>query len=167
VAGASAEDSAALLERFRQSGVSIDREGRLWHEGEPVRHEGLRRAFFRWLDRLPPPDGRHILRLDENRYVYLEVADTPLVATSLRWSGEDALLGLTDGSEEPLDPRTLNADDRGLLRCSVRQGRLRARLSTSAAATLSEQIVEGVGGLVLRVGGEEMAIAREREAGGK
>ena len=106
------------------------------------------------------------MRLDENRYVYLEVADTPLVATSLRWSGDDALLGLTDGSEEALDPRTLTADDGGLLRCSVRQGRLRARLSTSAAATLSERIVEGVEGLVVRVGREEMVIAREVEGEG-
>jgi uncharacterized protein len=160
VAEAGAEDPAALLERFRQSGISVDREGQLWHEGEPVRHEGLRRAFFRWLDRLPPPDGRHILRLDDKRYVYLEVADTPLVATSLRWSGETALLGLTDGSEEPLDPATLTVDERGTLRCAVRQGRLRARLATSAAAALGERIEEGAAGPVLRIGGRAFAIAR-------
>ena len=157
--GLGADDSAAL-ERFRQSGISVDREGQLWHEGEPVRHEGMRRAFFRWLDRLPPPDGRHILRLDDQRYVYLDVTDTPLVATSLRWSGDEAWLGLTDGSEERLDPGTLTADDQGVLRCSVRGGRLRARLTTSAAAVLSERIEEGAAGVVLRVGGGEVGIGR-------
>jgi len=55
------------------------------HEGAEVTHEGLRRALFRWLDRLPPPDGRYVLRLDERRFAYLEdVADTPLVARAGR-----------------------------------------------------------------------------------
>ncbi|HXU03254.1 MAG TPA: hypothetical protein VN903_19945, partial [Polyangia bacterium] len=73
-------DEAAWLEQIRRSGISIDREGRFIHEGAEVTHEGLRRALFRWLDRLPPPDGRYVLRLDERRFAYLEdVADTPLV----------------------------------------------------------------------------------------
>ena len=85
-----------------------------------VQHEGLRQALFRWLDRLPldppgPDAGRHILRLDAQRFAYVDVADTPLVATSLRWEAagtdERALLGLTDGSEVPLDPATLTVDE--------------------------------------------------------
>ena len=156
--GGAEEDHAAFLERLRQSGIRVDREGRFWHEGAPVVHEGLRRALFRWLDRLPAPDGRHILRLDERRFVYLEVADTPLVATSLRWSGEVAQLGLTDGSEEPLDPATLTVDTEGVLRCTVRQGRLQARLATSAAATLSERLESGPSGPVLRLEGGDVPI---------
>ncbi len=151
--GAQGELDPALLERFRQSGLSIDREGQFWHDGHPVQHAGMRRAFFRWLDRLPPPDGRHILRLDENRFVYIDVADTPLVAASLRWSGDRALLGLSDGSEEALDPATLTVDAEGVLRSRVRGGRLEARLSNSAAAVLSERIDGSAGGPVLRLGG--------------
>jgi hypothetical protein len=132
---------ADVIERLRRSGIRIDREGAFWHEGEVVRHQGMRRAFLRWLDRLPPPDSRYVLRLDERRYAYLEVDDTPLVATSLRWQGDEAWLGLNDGSEERLDVASLTVDEAGVLRCTVRGGRLEARLATAAAAVLSERIV--------------------------
>src|SRR6185369_3308797 len=97
------------LEKIRRSGIRIDRDGRFVHDGAEVLHEGLKRALFRWLDRLPEPDGRYVLRLDAERFAYVDVDDTPLVATSLRWAGDDALLGLTDGSEEALDPTTVTA----------------------------------------------------------
>jgi hypothetical protein len=132
---------AAKLESLRASGIRIDREGVFWHEGQPVLHQGMRQAFWRWLDRLPPPDQRHILRLDEQRFAYLEVEDTPLVATSLRWAGDEAWLGLNDGNEERLDPEGLTVDEFGVLRCPVRGGRLEARLATAAAATLAQRIV--------------------------
>ena len=109
---------AALLERLRQSGIRINAEGHFVHEGDFVLHEGLRQALFRWLDRLP--DGRHILRLDEQRFVYLDVDDTPLVVRALRFDGDArVLLSLSDGREEPLDPETLTLDAAGMLRCRV------------------------------------------------
>lgn len=149
-----------VLERLRRSGISIDREGELWHEGEVVRHQGLRQALFRWLDRLPPPDGRYVLRLDERRHAYIDVADTPLVARALRWDGERALLALSDGTEEALDPDTLAVDAAGGLRCLVRGGRLPARLATSAAAVLAERIESGDDGPRLRVAGRARPIGR-------
>jgi hypothetical protein len=135
------DDRAALIERLRRSDIRIDREGQLWHEGQTIDHQGLRHALFRWLDRLP--EGRYVFRLDETRYAYLDVEDTPLVAQALRWSGDDACLALSDGSEEPLDPATLTIDTAGILRCQVRGGRLEARLSNSAASTLSEHLEPG------------------------
>jgi uncharacterized protein len=135
----------------RRSGIRVDREGRFWHEGQPVQHEGLRRALLRWLDRLPPPDARYILRLDAARFAYLDVEDTPLVASSLRWQGDRALLGLSDGSEEALDPAGLTVDGAGTLRCRVRGGRLEARLGSSAAAALAERIEGTPDGPVLRL----------------
>jgi hypothetical protein len=65
------------------------------------------------------------------------------VVRALRWDGERALLSLSDGAEEPLDPRTLAIDAAGVLRCQVRAGRLEARLSNSAAAALAEKIEPG------------------------
>ena len=66
------------------------------------------------------------------------------MATSLRWdgagAGERALLGLTDGSEVPLDPATLTIDEAGILRCQVRPNGVEARLATSAASALAEHI---------------------------
>ena len=73
-------EHAAFIERLRRSGIRVDREGRFIHEGAEVTHVGLRQALFRWLDRLPPPDARYVLRLDERRFAYLDVDDTPLVA---------------------------------------------------------------------------------------
>src|SRR5215213_2279700 len=97
---AAADEQAAWLEKIRRSGISIDREGRFIHEGAEVTHEGLKRALFRWLDRLPPPDGRYVLRLDDRRFAHLEdVADTPLVVRTARIDAAGAVqLALSDGS---------------------------------------------------------------------
>ena len=148
------EDHAAFLERVRTSGISIDREGRLWHQGQTIDHPGLRAALFRWLDR--NPDGRYVFRLDAQRFAHVAVADTPLVARAARWEGEAAFLALSDGSEERLDAGTLTVDGEGVLRCRVRGGRLEARLSTSAAAVLAERIE----GERLRVDGQRVEIRR-------
>jgi len=155
-----ADEQAAWLEKIRRSGISVDREGRFVHEGAEVTHEGLKRALYRWLDRLPPPDGRYVLRLDERRFAYLEdVADTPLVARAARFDpAGDVRLALSDGSEERLDPATLTVDDAGVLRAWVRDGRLEARLSTSAAAVLAEAISEDGGRPLLRLAGRSYAL---------
>jgi hypothetical protein len=150
-----------LIERLRRSGIRIDREGQFIHEGEPVRHEGLRQALFRWLDRLDPRDQldqveqrdddvRYVLRLDERRFAYIDVDDTPLVVRALRLLPDGAVaLQLSDGAEEPLDPATLTIDDQGVLRCWVRGGRIEARLATSAAAVLADRITETTRGPAL------------------
>ena len=153
-----------LIERLRRSGIRIDREGQFIHEGEPVRHEGLRQALFRWLDRLPPPDARHVLRLDPQRYAYVDVDDTPLVARSARRDGDRLLLALSDGSEEELAPETLTVDGAGVLRCRVRGGRLEARLATSASAALAEAIREEQGRAVLVLGGRRFPLPPRPES---
>jgi hypothetical protein len=159
------EDDAALAERLRlenlrRSGIRIDPQGQFIHEGEPVRHQGLRQALFRWLDRLP--DGRYVLRLDERRYAFLDVDDTPLVAQALRFTGagdgEGVMLSLSDGAAEELDPRTLTVDEAGVLRCWARGGRLEARLTTSAAATLADRIGDTPDGPTLRLGGHDLVL---------
>jgi hypothetical protein len=136
------------LERLRRSGIRIDRDGRFIHEGEEVRHEGLRRALFRWLD--AEPDGRVVLRLDAERFAYVDVDDTPLVARAARLdgvgAGERVLLALSDGAEEPLDPATLTLDGAGVLRARVRGGKLAARLDTSAVAALADRLSEPAAG---------------------
>jgi hypothetical protein len=146
----------AFIERLRQSGIRIDKDGEFQHEGEPVRHEGLRQALFRWLDRLP--DGRVVLRLDERRFAYVEVDDTPLVVRGARVDGDRVLLTLSDGAEEPLAPETLTVDGAGVMRCTVRAGKLEARLSTAAAAALAEIIDDSVAPPALVLGERRWAI---------
>src|SRR3954469_4338175 len=151
-----ADEQAAWLEQIRRSGIGVDREGHFVHQGAEVTHDGLKRALYRWLDRLPPPDGRYVLRLDERRFAYLDdVVDTPLVARAARIDpAGTVLLALSDGNEEPLDPETLTVDEAGVLRAWVRSGRLEARLATSAAAVVGDAIVSEAGDRpLLRIGG--------------
>jgi uncharacterized protein len=147
------------LEKLRQSGIRVDREGRFIHEGAEVTHGGLKSALFRWLDRLPPPDGRYVLRLDARRFAYLDVDDTPLVVRAARIDPAGAVqLALSDGAEEPLDPATLTVDGAGILRAWVRGGRLEARLSSSAMAALAELLTESGGRPALRVAGRSIPL---------
>jgi len=141
-----ASDEAAWLDKIRQSGIRIDREGRFVHDGADFAHAGLKSALYRWLDRLPPPDGRYVLRLDDRRFAYVDVDDTPLVARAARIDAAGrAFLALSDGSEEPLAPDTLTVDDAGVLYAWVRGGKLEARLATSAAAALADLFSEAGG----------------------
>jgi hypothetical protein len=142
--------SDAEIEKLRQSGIRLDADGRFWHEGAEVTHPGLKAALWRWLDQ--NPDGRYVLRLDAERFVYLDVDDAPFVVRSLGWSGERARLHLSDGSEEELDGATLRLEG-GIAYARVKQGRFRARLSTAAWGALQERVVEQDGRVVLDAAG--------------
>jgi hypothetical protein len=161
-AATSTEDrlKAEALERFRRTGIRLDREGRFWHEGATIDHEGMRRAFFRWMDRLD--DGRPILRLDENRYVYLDVDDAPLLVTSARWDGDRAFITTNDGAEQELAYDTLAVADDDAMYCHVRNRKLEARLTTPAFHTISERIEETENGFALRAAGARHSIGRRR-----
>ncbi|MBC8133954.1 MAG: hypothetical protein H7X95_13295 [Deltaproteobacteria bacterium] len=153
-----------VLARLRRSGFRIDRDGEFQHEGEPVRHEGLRQALFRWLDSLP--DGRTILRLDANRYAYVDVDDTPLVARAARIAGDHVFLALSDAREEVLDPTSLTLDDTGVMRCRVRSGSdngsgsLEVRLATSAATVVADLIQERPAGPTIVWAGQSVLLKR-------
>jgi hypothetical protein len=128
----------AMIESFRRTGITLDRKGRLWHEGAEIAHPGLRRALLRWLDRRD--DGRAILRLDERRHAYIDVEDADLLATSARWDGDRAWLRLTDETEEELAYDTLESGADNALYSRVRGGRLTARITTPAYYVLAERI---------------------------
>lgn len=151
-----------MIERFRRTGIRLDREGRFWHEGREIEHRGLRRGLLRWLDVLD--DGRPILRLDALRYAYIDVEDAHLLVTSLSWDGDVARLVLNDGSEETLDPETLRVGDDHAMYCSVRGGTLEARLTRPAYYALAERIEESSGAFGLRLGDRFFVIeARQRQ----
>lgn len=140
--------AAEALERFRRTGIRLDREGRFWHEGGEIVHEGMRRTFLRWLDRLD--DGRWVLRLDEQRYAYLDVEDAPLIAVSARWDGDRAFLTTNDGDERELAYDTLRVGDGDALYCDAR---LPARIATPAYYVLAERLEETGDGFALRAAG--------------
>jgi len=148
----------AQIEALRRSGIRLDSDGRFWHEGAEVTHRGMLAAFWRWLDR--NPDGRWVLRLDERRFVYLDVDDAPYVVRSLRWEGGRARARLSDDSEELLDARTLEL--RGpVAYAKVKAGRFDARFSTAAWNALSERLIERDGQFLLDAAGGPYPISTD------
>lgn len=155
-----------MIEKLRQTGIRLDREGRLWHEGSEITHAGLRRALLRWMDRLD--DGRPIIRLDERRYAYIDVDDAHLLVLSARWQGDRAFVSLNDGSEEELDYGSLQVSPDHVLYCRVRDGRLDARITTPAYYVLAERIApsgqDGDGdSFVLRACGQGFPLGRRMQ----
>lgn len=148
---------AELLESLRATGIRLDREGRFWHEGAEITHQRFRKTLLRWLDLLP--DGRVILRLDQNRYAYVEVDDALLLVTSLRWQDDRAYLKLNDDSEEELSYDNISQAQDHSLYCRVRGARLLARLTTPAYYELAKRIEEQADSFVLNAAGALHPIA--------
>ena len=128
-----------LLEQMRTIGLRIDRAGRLWHQDVEVTHPRLRRALLGWLD--VRADGRDVVRLDDQRYAYVDVEDAHLRALSARWESDRVHLVLDDGTDKELAYDTLAVGAGDALYCRVRGGRLRARLTTAAHDKVAERVV--------------------------
>ena len=151
-----ADPEAALLARLRETGLRLDREGRWWHEGQPVEHPRLAAALHRWLDR--DDEGRYVLKLEGGRRAYVEVEDAPYVVRTLELDGPGRAvriyLRLSDGSEEELDYASLRVGADNALYCGGVKGRFEARFSRQAYYLLGELIEETEGGFALRAAGE-------------
>lgn len=145
-------DDALELLRSR-SGLSIDGEGRFLHHGEPITH--ARTLAVLWGSLEPTADGRWLVRIGrESGYVAIERA--PYVVRGLVDDpGGAPVLLLSDGSREPLEPRSLALDADGVLRCAVKGGRP-ASFSRSAQIALGLALEEhppGSGRYALLLGG--------------
>ena len=142
----------------RESRIRIDREGRLFHEGHLVEHTGLARGMMSWLTR-HPGDGRWVL---ENGWdwCYLAVDDVPWVAGSARVVGDDLVVSLADGSEEPIAALVVDADGvlRGAVKAAARGGPHPCKLSRTAQLSLIDHLVEGPDGVVLVLGARNISL---------
>jgi len=130
--------------RSRESTIVLDAEGRFFHDGAPVEHAGMKRAFASWIAR-HPDDGRFILTNGWD-FSYFTVEDTPFFVEGIRATERGITLCLFDGSEEPLDPETLTLDENGVLRTTVKGGAFDARFSRSAQLALGPHLEEGSSG---------------------
>jgi uncharacterized protein len=104
--------------RSRESTLRIDGEGRFFHDDQPVEHPKLAAALHTWIAR-HPDDGRFILTNGYD-WTYFTVDDVPYFVRSIKKEGEDAVLVLSDATEEPLDPATLRMGPRGELYLQVK-----------------------------------------------
>lgn len=126
------------------SGLRLDRQGRWWHDGEPVEHPNIIEAFNRGLRVME--DGRYQLHFgDDWCFVDVEGCAFTVVAVD---EGEGGRLSvrLSDRTAEWLDVETLALDDEGVLTVAVKGRRARARCSRAAQLQLGERLQEGPAG---------------------
>jgi uncharacterized protein len=106
--------------RSRESSIVLSRDGRFFHEGTPVQHPGMHKAFASWLRR-HPDDGRYILNNGYD-WTYLTVEGPGQFVRSVRSVGGLPELELLDGRALPLDPRALSGDADGRLWIRLPEG---------------------------------------------
>ena len=78
----------------RASGLTLDAEGELLHEGEPIRHPGLHALFQSGLD--VQDGGAAIVRVGE-QWAYIQTPGTPFVVQRARWTDDEWQLALNTG----------------------------------------------------------------------
>jgi hypothetical protein len=144
------------LEKMRAIGLTLDRAGTFWHDGAAVTHPRLRQALLRWLD--VREDGRDIVRLDDKRYAYVDIADAHLRALSARWDGDRCFVLWDDDQEEELDYGSLRQAPDHAFYARARH-KLRGRIAGPAHHAIAERIVETDGGFALEAAGQRWPIA--------
>jgi hypothetical protein len=138
----------------------IDREGAWRHDGVEVTHPGVLRNLYANLR----ADGEgHHLQAGPLR-VPVHVDDAPFVVVRAEPGTDPGTIQvhLSDGSQEPLEPRTLVLDRRGIPYCRVKGGGFRARLSVPAWLQLAARIEvdPGSGEPTLVLGDRRFALRR-------
>lgn len=148
--------------RSRESTIVLSREGRFFHDGAPVEHPGMRRAFASWLTR-HPDDGRYIL---SNGYdwTYLTVEGPARFVVGVSAEAGAPLLLLLDGDELPLEACPLSSDAEGRVWARLPDGE-RACFTSSAQLGLEPWLGEQDGRLGLQLSGRFLPIAPEEPGG--
>jgi hypothetical protein len=137
--------------RSRESTIVLKADGRFFHDGEPVEHAGMQRAFAAWLRR-HPDDDRYIL---SNGYdwTYLTVEGPAYFVRGVVTSGERPQLELLDGRLCPLAAETLRCDAEGGLWLRLPDGE-QARFTGAAQRELEPWLAEQQGRVGLQIAGQ-------------
>ena len=129
---------------MREYHYSVDRDGRIFHEGSEILDPLVLRFFLRAMQRTT--DGRYLVICQGERN-WFETPDTPFVIQRVRCGIEQqqrlvsAELYLAGDYHEPLAPEHLESD--GLyLYCRVRNGLFRARFGRNAVHPLAPFLSE-------------------------
>ena len=139
---------------LRPFGLRLHHDGRWSHAGQPILHRRLREHFDRSVRYLPEA-RKFVVTLSHFRGE-IEVEEAAFFVRT--FDAASGRIGLSDRSEEALDPATLSlsAID-GALLCRVKRDLARegllARFTHGAHAELLQAAEEGEGGAVLRMAG--------------
>ena len=144
---------------MREYRYTVDRDGRIFHEGSEIIDPLVLRFFLRAMQQTP--DGRYLVICQSERN-WFEAPDTPFVIQRLQCSIEQGHLVSVElhfagGYHELLDPQSLEAEG-PYLYCRVRRGTFRARFGRSAVQHLAPFLVEDSGRPVLLLRGTRHAI---------
>ena len=148
--------------RSRESTIVLTKQGRFFHDGQPVEHPGMHKAFASWLSR-HPDDGRYIL---SNGYdwTYLTVEGPARFVHAVHDAGGSPRLVLFDGQETPLDPQALHSDAEGKLTVELPDGEP-AAFTAAAQLQLSPWLAENDGKIGVEIGGAFTAIRETNTEG--
>jgi hypothetical protein len=136
--------------RSRESTIVLTRDGRFLHDGAPVEHAGMRRAFASWLQR-HPDDGRFILNNGYD-WSYLTVEGALRFVQAVRAAAGEPRLVMLDGSERELEPEALSCDGDGRLLLRLPDGE-QAQFTPAAQLELAPWLSEQAGRTGVLIGG--------------
>jgi hypothetical protein len=144
---------------MREYRYTVDRDGRIFHEGSEIIDPVVLRFFL--LAMQQTPEGRYLV-ICQREQNWFEAPDTPFVVQRLRCATEqDHLVSVelyfAGDHHEPLDPESLEAEG-PYLYCRVRGGAFRARFGRSAVQQLAPFLAEEGGSPVLVFRGARHAI---------
>jgi hypothetical protein len=152
----------------RNSGISLDRDGRFHHEGSPIENDRIQTLFRASLE--VREDGEVLLRVGK-QWCYVHCEGVALFVRSVcRREGEGLELTLSDDSREMLQNDSLRIVENNDLYCAVKEGFLNARFLRGAyhqvAAFFEDASNEGSEACVLRLGEQRSAVTTLEEPPG-
>ncbi len=147
-------DPASFMQGLtRETAIRRDALGRWFHDGQPLEHPNLERAFDRWVERAE--DGRYCLKNDIN-WAYIALEGAPFFVRTVQLLPDGVDLCLSDDRTERLDPSSLREGPDGALYCEVRGGTLPARFDRHAMQQLEALLREDDRGVYLALGASKI-----------
>lgn len=148
----------ALLSGLALERITLDAEGRWWHEGDAIDNPRIVDLFNRSIERTT--GGTYVLHIAPFTYP-IEVKDTPYFVRHIELADGGVRLQLSDGSEELLDLKSLRSVTGRGFYCAVKNGAFSARFSRPAYYALAEHIEEVDGRFTLVLGDTRTVIREE------
>jgi uncharacterized protein len=142
--------------------ISIDKEGRWYHQGAEMIHREFIRLFFQNMEL--DSEGRYLINWHGTR-CYVDVEDTAFVVTSVsldrgsRRQPSRIKISLNDDTQEVLSPDTLRVEKDHVLYCTVKSNVFPARFTRAAYYQLAEFVEEDGGRYFLSLNGRRHYIA--------
>ena len=141
--------------------IILDREGRMWNDGEEIIHDRLL-EFLRQHLRPDPDTGGWEIFVSAHERKPVIVKDVPyqiLICWGVSAAGgeppSELWVKTYDGVEERIDPASIEIRDNDVPYCRVKNGSAGARFSRQAAEGLSRYYAEKDGRVVIRLKGRD------------